>query len=178
MNKSREELEECYTSVYNYFQWKVFEKNNVPDLTGKTMYKVCKNYKSGNLLGYAHIAAKNVLIDYIRKNKLHTDSINTTLDDESNVTNPHINIADHYLNPIEEIVNTELGEAISEAMDSLRFIDKHIVKQYLIKGYKTREIAEELDMNENSVKASVMKSRIILRDKLQDIYNTYREEFV
>ncbi len=49
-------------------------------------------------------------------------------------------------------VDTADKLAVRQAIEQLEAIDRHIVIMHVVEGFTTREIAEELEMNENTVR--------------------------
>ena len=102
--------------------------------------------------------ARNHCIDYLRKNKLPTFSIDKMLmDDEGKKTNFDLQSKD--LNPEEELMKKQRIKILRRIVDRLQPKYRELVKLRYFKELSYDEIAEELSLPIGTVKAQLYRSR-------------------
>lgn len=171
-----------YDELKSYVYYFILKRCGNPtmseDFTSEVMIKIYRNYdnfdaKDAHIFSYARFAAKNRLIDHWKKKKMNIISIQESLYEDSG--SEVIQIADGYLNPIQEMVNKELGEVIDEAINTLSEEYVDTVRLYFIDQQKMKDIAELINVKENTIKTRIHKSRKKLQDVLSDTWNSYIE---
>jgi RNA polymerase sigma factor (sigma-70 family) len=107
--------------------------------------------------------ATNNAIDFIRKKKLETMSLNTSFTDDSgeNVT---IDVEDNDLNPMEETIKSQKIELIRIFVDKLPPKYQRLVKLRYFDELSYEEIAKELDAPLGTIKAQLHRSRELMYD--------------
>lgn len=107
--------------------------------------------------------ATNNAIDFIRKKKLETMSLDTSFKDESgeNVT---IDVEDNELNPMEETIKTQKIELIRIFVDKLPPKYQRLVKLRYFDELSYEEIAVELEAPLGTVKAQLHRARELMYD--------------
>ena len=110
-----------------------------------------KNKSINNSLLYT--IARNVIIDYSRKDKRKREFVKHSIDQQVNREN-------------ELYIKQEYKQVI-EAMESLETDEREILALVLTENLKYREIASIMGINENSVKVRVHRARKKLREILQ-----------
>ncbi len=107
--------------------------------------------------------ATNNAIDFIRKKKLETMSLDTSFKDDSgeNVT---IDVEDNELNPMEETIKSQKIELIRIFVDKLPPKYQRLVKLRYFDELSYEEIAQELDAPLGTVKAQLHRARELMYD--------------
>lgn len=107
--------------------------------------------------------ATNNAIDFIRKKKLETMSLDTSFKDESgeNIT---IDVEDNELNPMEETIKTQKIELIRIFVDKLPPKYQRLVKLRYFDELSYEEIAQELEAPLGTVKAQLHRARELMYD--------------
>jgi RNA polymerase sigma factor (sigma-70 family) len=107
--------------------------------------------------------ATNNAIDFIRKKKLETMSLDTSFTDDSgeNVT---IDVEDNDLNPMEETIKSQKIELIRVFVDKLPPKYQRLVKLRYFDELSYEEIAQELEAPLGTVKAQLHRARELMYD--------------
>jgi RNA polymerase sigma factor (sigma-70 family) len=126
----------------------------------KNLYKFKKDYTFSTWL--FRIATNNS-IDFIRKKKLDTMSLNTAYQDESG-TNVTIDIKDKNLNPQEEAIKAQKIELIQLFVTKLPAKYQRLVRLRYFNELSYEEIAKELEAPLGTVKAQLHRARELLQD--------------
>ncbi len=107
--------------------------------------------------------ATNNTIDFIRKKRLDTMSLDTSFKDESgeNVT---IDVEDNELNPMEETIKSQKIELIRIFVDKLPPKYQRLVKLRYFDELSYEEIAQELEAPLGTVKAQLHRARELMYD--------------
>jgi len=107
--------------------------------------------------------ATNNAIDFIRKKKLETMSLDTSFTDDSgeNVT---IDVEDNDLNPMEETIKSQKIELIRVFVDKLPPKYQRLVKLRYFDELSYEEIARELEAPLGTVKAQLHRARELMYD--------------
>lgn len=124
----------------------------------KNLHKFKKDYTFSTWL--FRIATNNT-IDFIRKKKLKTMSLNNTMtDDGGNAVN--IDVEDDDNNPQDEFIKTQRKEMVRIFVDKLPAKYRKLVKLRYFDELSYDEIAAELDKPLGTVKAQLHRSRELL----------------
>ena len=124
----------------------------------KNLHKFKKDYTFSTWL--FRIATNNT-IDFIRKKKLKTMSLNNTMtDDGGNSVN--IDVEDDDNNPQDEFIKTQRKEMVRIFVDKLPAKYRKLVKLRYFDELSYDEIAAELDKPLGTVKAQLHRSRELL----------------
>jgi RNA polymerase sigma-70 factor (ECF subfamily) len=124
----------------------------------KNLHKFKKDYTFSTWL--FRIATNNT-IDFIRKKKLKTMSLNNTMtDDGGNSVN--IDVEDDDNNPQDEFIKTQRKEMVRIFVDKLPAKYRKLVKLRYFDELSYDEIAVELDKPLGTVKAQLHRSRELL----------------
>lgn len=161
--------EKALSQLYNSFSSKMYgiclrySKNRMDadDLLHDGFVKVIKNlntYKGeGSFEGWMRKIVVNTSINFYRKKSKNYE---TNIDEVYNIED------NSFDNAISQISVKELLELIQELPDGYRIV----FNMYVIEGYKHREIAEILDITENTSKTQLLKAKASLRKKLEEKY--------
>lgn len=115
-------------------------------------------------LTYLYHIKKSVVVDYYRKKKLETNSIDSILVDGVNEPSSQ---------PLNEYDSNNLKSKIESAIDELKPNYKSVAQLYFIDEYKYDEICEELNLPLNTVKNIIFRCRETLQAKLKSIKEEY-----
>lgn len=141
---------------YKFFFNRVYDKKIAEDLVQDFFLKVYLNldkFDNNKALWntWLFTIAKNILIDYYRKNKHLNNNIKINIDD--------IDLSvEYYYNELLEAYDKEINKISKKKIDC--FI-------MLYQGYSLKEIQETFNISEGTVKSRIFKSREILKDKLK-----------
>ena len=126
----------------------------------KNLYRFKKDYTFSTWL--FRIATNNS-IDFIRKKRLETMSLDTSYQDESgeSVT---IDVEDKNLNPQEEAIKSQKKELVQLFVTKLPAKYQRLVKLRYFKELSYEEIARELDAPLGTVKAQLHRARELMYD--------------
>ncbi len=105
--------------------------------------------------------ASNNCIDFIRKKKKYTFSIDQNYDDEDG-TEMAIRIPSQTLNPEEEIVKQQKIKLMRQVVEKLKPHYRTLIELRYFKEYSYDEIAEELNLPLGTVKAQLFRAREFL----------------
>ena len=129
----------------------------------KNLYKFKKDYTFSTWL--FRIATNNS-IDFIRKKKLDTMSLNTAYQDESGA-NVTIDVKDKNLDPQEEAIKAQKIELIQLFVTKLPAKYQRLVRLRYFNELSYEEIARELDAPLGTVKAQLHRARELLQDLIR-----------
>lgn len=111
--------------------------------------------------------ATNHTIDYIRKKKLHTTSIDETFKNDSG-DEIGLQVKDLDMNPHESAVNKQKIELVRLVVQNLPDKYRKLVMLRYFRELAYDEIAEELDIPIGTVKAQLFRAREILFKVMKD----------
>jgi RNA polymerase sigma-70 factor, ECF subfamily len=129
----------------------------------RNLYKFKKDYTFSTWL--FRIATNNS-IDFIRKKKLDTMSLNTAYQDESG-TNVTIDVKDKNLDPQEEAIKAQKIELIQLFVTKLPAKYQRLVRLRYFSELSYEEIATELEAPLGTVKAQLHRARELLQDLIR-----------
>jgi len=162
------ELMERYKRpVYHMILKMVRNVDDAEDLTIEAFAKAFKNLhrfkKDFTFSTWLFRIATNNAIDFIRKKKLETFSLNTGLRDEDGeaVT---IDVEDKNLDPQEEAIKSQKKELIQMFVTKLPAKYQRLVRLRYFQELSYDEIARELDAPLGTVKAQLHRARELLYD--------------
>jgi RNA polymerase sigma factor (sigma-70 family) len=130
----------------------------------KNLYKFKKDYTFSTWL--FRIATNNS-IDFIRKKKLDTMSLNTAYQDESGA-NVTIDVKDKNLDPQEEAIKAQKIELIQLFVTKLPAKYQRLVRLRYFNELSYEEIARELEAPLGTVKAQLHRARELLQDLIRN----------
>jgi RNA polymerase sigma-70 factor (ECF subfamily) len=124
----------------------------------------------GQLNTWIYTIVNNKVRDYFRKVKTDNVRFVHTSDLVNSEGKPNFDIESNSDEANEPIENNELHRKIRRAIRTLRPIEKTVAILRLIKEYSYSEIAETLDIPENSVKVYLMRAKESLQSVLKTEY--------
>lgn len=157
-------------AVYFMILKMIRDADDAEDLTMEAFAKAFRNLhkfkKDYTFSTWLFRIATNNAIDFIRKKKLKTMSLNNTLtDDGGNAVN--IDIEDDDNNPQDEYIRTQRIEMVRIFVDKLPAKYRKLVKLRYFDELSYDEIAQELDKPLGTVKAQLHRSRELLYEIAQ-----------
>jgi RNA polymerase sigma-70 factor (ECF subfamily) len=163
--------------IYNKYHKEIFVnivkrigKGNIElaeELTNDVFLRVNKhltNFDSekSSLRTWLYNIANNIIIDHWRKNSLETLSIHK----EDNEGNEVFQFESASPTPHAEIVNSELGNKIMNAIGSLSDTYKDLAERFFIQEQTYNEIVKDTGMSIGTVKGKINRLRTILQGML------------
>jgi len=171
--KAFEDLMKKYRkSVYYMLLKMVYNPDDAEDLTQEAFAKAFTSlHKFDSKFAFStwlfRIATNNC-IDFIRKKKLLTYSIDQPVDEDSD--RPFfIDIRDKNYNPNEEMIHSERSQIIHEAVEKLPQRYKILVQLRYFDEKAYEELADELNLPLGTVKAQLHRARELLNELLANI---------
>jgi RNA polymerase sigma-70 factor (ECF subfamily) len=171
--KAFEDLMKKYRkSVYYMLLKMVYNPDDAEDLTQEAFAKAFTSlHKFDSKFAFStwlfRIATNNC-IDFIRKKKLLTYSIDQPVDEDSD--RPFfIDIRDKNYNPNEEMIHSQRSQIIHEAVEKLPQRYKILVQMRYFDEKAYEELAEELNLPLGTVKAQLHRARELLNELLANI---------
>lgn len=160
-------MERYNKPVYHMILKMVRNVDDAEDLTIEAFAKAFKNLyrfkKDYTFSTWLFRIATNNSIDFIRKKRLETMSLDTSYQDESgeSVT---IDVEDKNLNPQEEAIKSQKKELVQLFVTKLPAKYQRLVKLRYFKELSYEEIAKELDAPLGTVKAQLHRARELMYD--------------
>jgi RNA polymerase sigma-70 factor (ECF subfamily) len=111
--------------------------------------------------------ATNNCIDFIRKKKLETFSINSTYKDDSGVE-IGLEIKDNNLDPHEKAIKSQKEEVMQLIVSRLPAKYQRLVRLRYFNELSYEEIAEEVEIPLGTVKAQLHRAKELLFDMIKD----------
>jgi RNA polymerase sigma factor (sigma-70 family) len=157
-------------AVYFMVLKMIRDADDAEDLTMEAFAKAFRNLhkfkKDFTFSTWLFRIATNNTIDFIRKKKLKTMSLNTTLSDDGG--NPvNIDVEDDDKNPQDEFIKSQRIEMVRIFVDKLPAKYRKLVQLRYFDELSYEEIAQELDKPLGTVKAQLHRSRELLYEIAQ-----------
>lgn len=153
--------------VYHMVLKMVRNVDDAEDLTIEAFAKAFKNLhrfkKDYTFSTWLFRIATNNAIDFIRKKKLETFSLNTSFKND-NGDSVNIDVEDHNLDPQEEAIKSQKIELIRIFVTKLPPKYQRLVKLRYFQELSYDEIATELDAPLGTVKAQLHRARELMYD--------------
>lgn len=164
-------MERYRKPVYHMVLKMVRNVDDAEDLTIEAFAKAFKNLhkfkKDYTFSTWLFRIATNNSIDFIRKKKLETMSLNTSYQDDSG-SNVTIDVKDKNLDPQELAIKTQKIELIQLFVTKLPAKYQRLVRLRYFNELSYEEIAKELDAPLGTVKAQLHRARELLQDLVKD----------
>lgn len=153
--------------VYHTILKMVRNVDDAEDLTIEAFAKAFKNLskfkKDFTFSTWLFRVATNNCIDFIRKKKLDTYSIDSDYENDEG-DSLTIDIRDSNLNPQEEAIKSQKIELVREFVALLPPKYQRLVKLRYFKEYSYEEIADEIEAPLGTVKAQLHRARELMYD--------------
>ncbi len=162
-------------ALYFFIVKMVRDREMIPDLIQEIFVKAFSNLSTFNpqyaFSTWLYRIATNHTIDYLRKKKLNTYSIDepiSTKDGEMQIELPDTNFAAD-----KDIQHKERASLISQAIASLPEKYQMVIKMRHMEEKSYQEISEILDLPLGTVKAHIFRARELLYKYLKDKQGTF-----
>lgn len=157
--------------VYHMILKMVRNVDDAEDLTIEAFAKAFRNLarfkKDYTFSTWLFRIATNNAIDFIRKKKLETYSLNTSFTDDSGEA-VNIDVEDGDRTPDEEAINTQKIELVRMFVTKLPAKYQRLVKLRYFDELSYEEIAVELDAPLGTVKAQLHRARELMYELVKD----------
>lgn len=163
--------------VYFTINRMVNNNDDAEDLTMKTFTKAFQNLNSYDdnyaFTTWLFRIATNTTIDFIRKKRLQTSSLDENVfDDENSVTQAETIVA-YTLDPEEKYVKQQRSRIIREVIDTMDDKYKVLIQAYFFDELKYEEISERYDLPLGTVKVRLKRAKEFLYKLLEDNQHKY-----
>jgi len=157
--------------VYHMILKMVRNVDDAEDLTIEAFAKAFRNLarfkKDYTFSTWLFRIATNNAIDFIRKKKLETYSLNTSFTDD-NGESVNIDVQDGDRTPDQEAINTQKIELVRMFVTKLPAKYQRLVKLRYFDELSYEEIAKELDAPLGTVKAQLHRARELMYELVKD----------
>ncbi len=158
-------------SIYFMLLKMVNSKDDADDLTieafGKAFRKLHQYTPNYAFSTWLFKIASNNCIDFIRKKKKNTFSLNRSMDDGEG-SEMEMDIKADILNPEENYIRDQKIRLMQDVVKKLKPRYRTLVELRYFKEYSYEEIAEELDLPLGTVKAQLFRAREFLFQLLKN----------
>lgn len=168
-------MKKYYQLIYNLIFRMISRKEDVEDLTQEAFIKAFNSLQNFDrqfaFSTWLFKIATNNAIDYLRKKKLNTFSIDREI--ESEESDFKFEIPDHENKPDRVIIEDERKKILDEAIESLppKYKEVILLRHKMDKEYE--EISKELKLPLGTVKAHIFRGRELLNKYLKDKIKNY-----
>ncbi len=162
--------------IYNFFYFKIMDKQIAEDLSSEVFLKVYKNlqdkrFNSKSFNAWIYKIASNQLIDYFRKNKSDKEKI--ALTDWTETENlQEINLIENdYFVKNSILIKKELGfenQKLLEALDKLTRLQKDVVTLIFIMDFDYETIAKILVKKQSTIRGILFRAINILKNEIKN----------
>jgi len=164
-------------SIYFTVLKMVHNKDDADDLTieafGKAFSKLEKYSPDYAFSTWLFKIAINNCIDFIRKKRIKTLSIDESIDGEEGGADYTYNLKAATLDPEEQFVKMQRKELVSGVMDKLNPKYKRLIELRFFKELSYEEISEELKVPLGTVKAQLYRAKELLFNVLKNSNKTH-----
>ncbi len=174
--KAYSDLMDLYNESILYLVLKmVHDKEEAEDLTieifGKAFLRLEQYTSKFAFSTWLFRIASNHCIDFIRKKRMNTFSIDQDNDDGEGNSWTY-NIKSESKDPEESIIHDQKIDMMREEVNKLKEPYRKLVTLRYLDEYTYEEIAEELDLPLGTVKAQLFRARALLSDMLENNRHT------
>jgi RNA polymerase sigma factor (sigma-70 family) len=168
-------MKKYHDQVYNLLYRMVHDKDEVEDLTQEAFIKAFNSLHNFNeefaFSTWLYKIATNNCIDYIRKRKLQTFSIDKPL--ESKDGEYSFEIPDSTYEPDKTLIAGQRSKILEEAVNSLPEKYRQVILMRHTEDKDYQEIADELKLPLGTVKAHIFRARDMLYRRLKKKIHQY-----
>ncbi len=168
-------MQKYHDQVYHLLYRMVHDKDEVIDLTQEAFIKAFQSLKNFNeefaFSTWLFKIATNNCIDYIRKKKLATFSIDKPI--ESKEGDFQFEIPDSSYEPDKELIEGQKSKLLNDAIESLPDKYRQVILMRHSDDMDYQEIADKLKLPLGTVKAHIFRAREILYKKLRKKIQNY-----
>ncbi|HXF99575.1 MAG TPA: sigma-70 family RNA polymerase sigma factor, partial [Bacteroidota bacterium] len=168
-------MNKYHDAIYNFIYRMVRDKQQVEDLTQEAFIKAFSSLASFNeeyaFSTWLYKIATNNSIDYIRKKKLQTFSIDKRI--ESSDSDYSFELPDESYETDREMISDQRAAMLSEAIKKLPEKYRRVIHLRHVEERSYEEIAEILKLPIGTVKAHIFRAREMLYKRLKDKIRHY-----
>lgn len=168
-------MKKYYQMIYNLVYRMISKKEDVEDLTQEAFIKAFNSLQNFDkqfaFSTWRFKIATNNAIDYLRKKKLYTFSIDKEI--QADDSDYKFEIPDHENKPDKHILDDQLKQIINEAIETLPPKYKSVIVLRHKEEKEYEEIAKELKIPLGTVKAHIFRGRELLNKYLKDKIKNY-----
>jgi RNA polymerase sigma factor (sigma-70 family) len=164
-----------HESIYNLIYRMIRDKDEVEDLTQEAFIKAFMSLSSFNdefaFSTWLYKIATNNCIDYIRRKKLQTFSIDKPI--ESKESDYTFELPDSTYEPDQDLIDRQRKKLLDDAINSLPAKYRHVIHLRHVEEKEYQEIAAILKLPLGTVKAHIFRAREMLNKYLRDRLRHY-----
>ncbi len=168
-------MKKYYPLIYNLVYRMISRKEDVEDLTQEAFIKAFHSLQNFDrqfaFSTWLFKIATNNAIDYLRKKKLSTFSIDKDFDNED--SDMKFEIPDDEYKPDRILMDDQMRAVLDEAIESLPPKYKQVIVMRHKQEKEYEEIAQELGIPLGTVKAHIFRGREMLNKFLKDKIKQY-----
>jgi RNA polymerase sigma-70 factor (ECF subfamily) len=168
-------MKKYYQLIYNLVYRMISRKEDVEDLTQEAFIKAFNSLhnfdKQFAFSTWLFKIATNNAIDYLRKKKLATFSIDKDFESEDN--DMKFEIPDNDYKPDRILIDSQMKMVLDEAIESLPPKYRLVIVMRHKQEKEYEEIAQELNIPLGTVKAHIFRGRELLNKYLKDKISNY-----
>lgn len=164
-----------HESIHNLIYRMIRDKDEVEDLTQEAFIKAFMSLSSFNdefaFSTWLYKIATNNCIDYIRRKKLQTFSIDKPV--ESKESDYTFELPDSTYEPDQELIDRQRKRLLEDAINSLPAKYRHVIHLRHVEEKEYQEIAAILKLPLGTVKAHIFRAREMLNKYLRERLRHY-----
>jgi RNA polymerase sigma factor (sigma-70 family) len=168
-------MKKYHDAIYNFIYRMIHDKHQVEDLTQEAFIKAFQSLASFNeeyaFSTWLYKIATNNSIDYIRKRKLQTYSIDKPIDAKD--SDYAFELPDDSYETDQEMISDQRAKMLNEAIKRLPEKYHKVIHLRHVDEKSYEEIAEQLNLPIGTVKAHIFRAREILYKTLKDRIRHY-----
>ncbi len=168
-------MKKYHDAIYNFIYRMVHDKQQVEDLTQEAFIKAFSSLASFNeeyaFSTWLYKIATNNSIDYIRRRKLQTFSIDKPI--EARDSDYSFELPDESYETDREMISDQRAAMLNEAIKNLPEKYRRVIHLRHVEEKSYEEIAEELKLPIGTVKAHIFRAREMLYKRLKDRIRNY-----
>jgi RNA polymerase sigma-70 factor (ECF subfamily) len=170
-----EKIYNCFiTKIYNYYYYKIFDRQIAEDLASEVLIKVYKNLRKNefnerSFTSWIYKIANNQLIDYYRKTK-NEKHVSSLPDDIESIENENLIETDYFLKN-SSIVKKEFGFEnikILDAMIKLTKLQKDVVTLIFLEDCDFKTVANIYGKKQSTIRGILFRAINILKNELKN----------
>lgn len=164
-----------HDAIYNLIYRMIRDKDEVEDLTQEAFIKAFLSLSSFNdeyaFSTWLYKIATNNSIDYIRRKKLQTFSIDKPI--ASSESDMHFELPDSTYEPDQNMIERQRKRLLEDAINSLPAKYRQVIHLRHVEEKEYQEIAQMLKLPLGTVKAHIFRAREMLNKYLRDKLRHY-----
>ena len=168
-------MKKYHDAIYSFVYRMIHDKDQVEDLTQEAFIKAFSSLRSFNdeyaFSTWLYKIATNNCIDYIRKRKLQTFSIDKPI--ESRDGDYAFEISDETYEADRRLINDQRSVLLADAIRSLPEKYRAVIQLRHVEEKSYEEIAAQLKLPIGTVKAHIFRARELLYKRLRDKIRHY-----